>query len=456
MNGWMPRIWPGLAATLLAFWCAGQGSLLARVASAQERAPNVSSADPGKPAALPIRVREFLDNIGMNVKFKDVASQYGKVDKVIERLQYLGIRLVREGFPARELTTYQLAGYRAFARVGGRFTFVTHNEKAVSEIVADISAFEREFPGSVKAVEGPNELNNWPITYRGQKGSAAAKSYMSDLYAAVKADPRLVAANVLVYGATDWPAIATTADVANIHSYERNAFGSYERLRIDRDDQLRVYNTEPVFPPGRTPPWVVTETGYHTWLGSGWFEGVDPTVQAKLGLFLFFNVVRLGGRETQWYQLLDAWGAPRKGDEAFGVFDHHGKVKPLGLALRNLVTILEDKAANATTFVGVPFRYTLAGNLGQAPHDGVYDLAMQKSDGSNWLAVWREGQIWNMQSDYALPLAAKTTTVRLPGAPARIEIYDPITGTAPRETLRQAQEVDLALADQLLILKIGR
>jgi hypothetical protein len=448
--------WLRVAASALTFWCSGQGSPFAETTEEGNAALKAANANLTMPAGVPLRAHEFLDSIGMNVKFKDVASQYGNTDKVIERLQYLGVRLVREGFPARELRPQQIAAYRAFARIGGRFTFVTHNEKAVGEIVADISAFEREFPGSVKAVEGPNELNHWPITYQGQKGRAAAKNYMSDLYAAVKADRRLAAAGVLVYGATDWPAIATKADIANIHSYERNAFGSYERLRLDRDEQLKVYAMDPVLPPGRTPAWVVTETGYHTWLGSGWFEGVDPTVQAKLGLLLFFNVAKLGGRETQWYQLLDAWGAPRNGEQAFGVFDHTGKPKPLALAVHNLTAILQDKGNTVQSFATTPLSYKLSGNLGQAPHNGVYDLALQKSDGSHWLAVWREGQIWNAESDRALALPAKTTTVQLSGAPARVEIYDPITGTAPRQTLNEVQEVDLALADQLLILKIER
>jgi hypothetical protein len=450
------KTWLRVAATALAFWGSGQDSPCAQTSEDRDAVLKAKNANLATPTSVPLRAREFLDSIGMNVKFRDVASQYGNPGKVIERLQYIGVRLVREGFPARELTPHQIGVYRAFARTGGRFTFETHNEKAVSEIVADISAFEREFPGSVKAVEGPNELNNWPITYQGQKGRAAAKAYMSDLYAAVKADGRLAAAGVLVYGATDWPSIATKADIANIHSYERNAFGSYERLRVDRDDQLKAYATDAVFPPGPTPAWVVTETGYHTWLGSGWFEGVDPTVQAKLGLLLFFNVAKLGGRETQWYQLLDAWGAPRKGEEAFGVFDHTGKPKPLAVTLHNLTTILQDKRDNTRSIATTPLAYKLSGNLGQAPHNGVYDLVLQKSDGTHWLAVWREGQIWNVESDRAIALPAKTTTLQLSGAPARVEIYDPMVGTAPRQTLNETQKVDLALADQLLILRIER
>jgi hypothetical protein len=409
----------------------------------------------GTPPRPTLRVRDFVDGIGMNTKFKDVASQYGRTDIPLKRLQYLGVRLVREGFPARELTDRQMAGYRALAAAGGRFTFVTHNEKPIAQMVADIAAFEREFPGAVRAVEGPNELNNWPITYQGITGQTAAKSYMSGLYAAVRNDPTLSAANVLVYGATDYPAIATTADLANIHSYERNALGSHERLRTDRDEQLGAYAADPVSPPGLAPGWVVTETGYHTWVGSGYAEGVDPDTQAKLGMMLLLNVAELGGREVYWYQLLDAWGVPGNGEAAFGIFDHSGAPKPFAIALHNLTALLEDSGENAKTFAATPRPYSISGNRGSQPHNGVYHLLMQRSDGVHMLALWREGVIWDVNADCAIALAPQTTTVSLATPAARIEVHDLLSGQEPIETLERTAWVDLSLTDHPLMLKIS-
>ena len=402
-----------------------------------------------------LRVRDFVDAIGMNCKFKDIGSLYADVPGALKQLQYLGVSLVREGFPARELSEQQLQGYHAFAAIGGRFTFVTHNEKPVPEIVADIAAFERAYPGAVRAVEGPNELNHWPISYNGLKGPAAAKTYMADLYAAVKGDAVLGPAGVRVYGVTDWPSTSTTADYANVHSYERNAFASHERLRQDRDEGRAAFASSVETPPGAKPPWVLTETGYHTWLEPGWFTGVDPATQARLGLMLIFGVAELGGEETQWYQLLDAWGPPKSGEEAFGVFDHNGKPKPLALALHNTTQILADRGPTARTFVTKPLLYDLAGNLGQPPHEGVYHLPLQRSDQSHFLAVWRENVVWDHLKKQARTVNPRVTRVNFAEPVARLEIYDPFESTSPIKVLTNVSGVDLPLANQLQILRIN-
>jgi hypothetical protein len=391
----------------------------------------------------------------MNVRVRDVGSRYGEIDKVPKKLEYLGITLVRDAFPSRALYPKQLHGFQVLADAGVRFTFVTHNEEPVPDIVADIAAFEKAHPGSVHAIEGPNELNNWPITYKGETGTPAAKSYMKDLYAAVHADPTLKAADVLVYAATDYPDISTMSDVSNLHSYERLAFGSHAVLQYDLTRNLAAFSADPVTPPGPAPKWVVTETGYHTWLGSGWFEGVDFDTQAKLGLGLLLNVAQLGGIETQWYQLWDAWGPPKNGEGAFGVFDFRGDPKPLAIGIRNLGILLSDKGTDARTFTPSMLPHKLSGNLGQQPHDGVYELLMQKSNGQYVLAVWREGTIWDVDNDKPIPLEPKTTTVEFAKSASKVEIFDPLKGLNPLSTLKEVSRVDLALSDRPMLLQIS-
>jgi hypothetical protein len=267
----------------------------------------------------------------------------------------------------------------------------------------------------------------------------------------VKADPTLSKAGVLVYGATDWPPASTMSDLANFHSYERNAYGSHERLRLDRESTLDAFASRVVSPPGERPRWVVTETGYHTWIGSGWFEGVDAPTQAKYGLMLLLNVAELGGEEVQWYLLQDGWGMPKNGEEAFGVFDFQGQPKPLAVAIHNLMALLDDPSPEAKTFAPQPRSVTLSGNLGSEPHDGVYHLLMQKGDGRYVLAVWRESQLWDMQADKALPLAPQMTAVELAEPAENVEVYDPIAGVSPFQKLQNTARIELQLADHPLV-----
>jgi hypothetical protein len=416
--------------------------------------PLLAAGVAGNAPGRVVRAQDFVDGLGVNIKIKDLSSKYENSAAVLKQLQYLGLRLVREGFPARELSHRQLDGFQTLAKAGVRFLFVTHNEKPVDEIVADIANFERSYPGSVHAVEGPNELNNWPITYKGNKGKPAARLYMEDLYSAVKGNSTLAAANVLVYTATDYPAIATKGDRANIHSYERNAYGSHELLRIDRDNHLSPFRTDNITPPGSSPRWVVTETGYHTWIGSGYFEGVAPPTHAQLGLGLLLNVVQLGGGETYWYQLWDAWGPPRSGEEAFGLFDHLGNPKPLARGLHNLVGVLRDEHHDARQCPTTPLDFSLSGNLGKQPHNGVYHLLMQKCSGSYYLAIWREGIVWNAAADEAKELKPEMTTVHLTNVATKVEIMEPLEKIEPRAVHHGVSRIDLPLTASPIILRI--
>ena len=225
-------------------------------------------------------------------------------------------------------------------------------------------------------------------------------------------------------------------------------------LRLGRDAMLAAYRADPVPTLGPNTHWVITETGYHTWIGSGWFEGVDEQNEAEYGLMLLLNIVEWGGEEAQWYHVQDAWGPPHNGEEAFGVFDHHGSPKPLAIALHNLMTLLEDRGAEAKSFVTTSRAYTLSGNLGQQPFNGVYHLMMQKSDGTYILAVWREGELWDMQTRKPISLIPQTTTVTLAKPASKVEVFDPIKSGEPEQVLVSVTQVDPSLVGHPLILKI--
>ena len=134
------------------------------------------------------------------------------------------------------------------------------------------------------------------------------------------------------------------------------------------------------------------------------------------------------------------------------MFDFQGQPKPLAVAIHNLMVLLEDSSPEAKTFAPKPRPFTLSGNLGSEPHDGVYRLLMQKGDGRYVLAVWREGELWDAKADKALPLAPQMTAVELAEPAANVEVYDPIAGASPVQTVQNAARIELQLADDPLVL----
>ena len=94
--------------------------------------------------------------------------------------------------------------------------------------MARLEAWEQRYPGSILAIEGPNEVNNWPITYGGLSGIPGAQAFQKDLYEGVRGSE--VLGNIPVLALTSWPVFMNHSDIGNIHAYARD--GGYMSARI--------------------------------------------------------------------------------------------------------------------------------------------------------------------------------------------------------------------------------
>jgi hypothetical protein len=149
--------------------------------------------DGGAPDAAPVgdatgvaaaRATDFLSTIGVCVH---IAQGVDAPKDSATAMAYAGIRNLRDdGNPnavAGWITVYQQAGVR---------TCMLPN----SDLPTTISmAKQLRTAGALLAVEGPNEPNNFPVTYEGQKSSGASFTpvahFQRDLYAAVHAESTL-------------------------------------------------------------------------------------------------------------------------------------------------------------------------------------------------------------------------------------------------------------------------
>src|SRR5689334_5865566 len=103
------------------------------------------------------RVSDFTQSIGVNVHMWFLGTPYGNTANVISDLAYLGVKQVRDGLP----TIYR-KGDDALAAAGVKIDFIVANPN----VPAAVSMLKSYAP-SLLAIEGPNEVNYWPITYQG-------------------------------------------------------------------------------------------------------------------------------------------------------------------------------------------------------------------------------------------------------------------------------------------------
>ena len=136
-----------------------------------------------------IAATTFDQSIGINVHLWETGSIYTNTSSVEAALAYLGVVNVRDQLVTWSQTQPE---YTALMAQGYKFDFIEEPVlQNISAFVSAINSFIAASPGSIKAVEGPNEVNLQPVTFNGGSGLINAAEFQQAFYAAVKADSAL-------------------------------------------------------------------------------------------------------------------------------------------------------------------------------------------------------------------------------------------------------------------------
>jgi hypothetical protein len=395
----------------------------------------------------------FLTSLGVNTH---VDQGYDPASYVAP-LRYLGVRNIRD-------SRRNLSGL-----------IMLHEQTGilVDLLGADVSglmtaAKTLAHANALLSIEGPNEPNNFPVTYNGQEGGGTSGSWLQvallqkDLYNAVKNDPELKrypVFHVSEGGAeTDnvglqfltVPAGAETllpegtqfADYANTHNYVsgiRIGFVDNQAWQA-ADPTLNSYWDGLYKEYGRTwkrhfrgypdvdllhLPRVTTETGW---------DAPTPEEERTQGTVLvntYLAQFKRGWAYTFIYELGESEG----GGGNQGLFHQDWTPKLAATYIHNLTSILADNVA-----VDRPGKldYTIADKPST-----VHELLLQKSDGVFELVVWGE-QVAGTH-DISITLGSSRTAVK---------IYDTTIGTAPIQNLSNASIARLTVGDHAMIAEI--
>lgn len=387
-------------------------------------------------AAQPMTAARLIDTIGVVMRIDQGTVNYGNVQDDLSDLQYLGIHNTRNGAGGPYATYLTLAQHGIkldLGVIGGN----TSNAIIDAEFANTIDALNKAVPGSVNAVEGANEVNNFALTYNGQTGYAAALAAQQYIYAKVHADPLLQ--GTAVYYFTGWgagsaiygdiptgPNPATTpglADYDNNHPYPSG--GSAPAQAVSRG--VNYFNENPATGPG-----VYTEAGYSD--AGGFGSTLTQTGVAKYMLDLLMDDAKNNIFRTYLYELMD-------GGDGFGLFDPSNNPKPVATAIHNLTTILTDTGTVPATATAASFSVSNLPATGQ-------DMALLKSNGATDIVVWAEPAI---SGSTASP--ATSVTVALGATYATVKIFDPLQGTGPIQTLSNVSSVNLSVSDHPVIVE---
>jgi hypothetical protein len=391
----------------------------------------------------------FVQSLGINTHLGYGGTPYyGQSQSVISALQYLGINTIRDQPPGYTNDATTIASNDAVAAAGVQFDalLVGNGPVDITDTLAGVAAFEQTYPGSIAAIEGPNEINGWPITYEGITNTYAAGAKVTqDLWTAVQSNPALetvpVYALTLSYGITGVAAgeeqlgnLAPYVTYGNAHIYASSTNVWQEQMPY----WLPVLEQDT---PGR--PTVITETGYTTTPSE-----VDELSAAKYNLNLLFENALNGIVRTYLYELVDE-NTNTSGttvSDYYGEFHSDWTPKVGATAIHNLTTIL--KSAGSGTAANV-FNSSVSG----LPATG-HSFLLGSS--TAWdLAVWIDATVYNPANEVDIAAPSYPVTVNLGATYSNVAVYDPMIGPAPIATYSNVSTLSISVVDHPLIVQVN-
>ena len=165
---------------------------------------------------------QFVESIGVNAHLAYSDSPYANTSQVVADLNYLGICAIRDQLYTTTLATTNI---NALATLGYKFDFEVTVESDstvnIATFMQNLDSFQTKYPGSIAAIEGPNEVSIWMVSYNGVLSITSATEIQKQIYTAAKADPLLknIPAHNVTIGSTDSSQFAQLGNLSNYTDY---------------------------------------------------------------------------------------------------------------------------------------------------------------------------------------------------------------------------------------------
>ncbi|MGI4792463.1 MAG: hypothetical protein ACRYFS_26850 [Janthinobacterium lividum] len=404
-------------------------------------APGAAHAQGSPKTDRSIKAQDFVNTFGVNVHLGD--ANYQNVLAVADALNIIGFSHVRiecrdEQSVARVQDLAAKAAPYFPAGLKTDVLLVGYNN-APDDTLAKQEALILKLAPLVESVEGPNEINN-VVAGDGTHGpfdtTDQTKNFPSNyvawskaLFAWKKTVPalskaRLLAPDIASGDPADYAKLPNVSSYVNSGSFHFYAGNGRQPSNFGGGNFSAIYNWYKAAA-APTKPVSITEWGQTT-AGKPGQGGCDNATQAKYILNQMFDIASKGVYRAYLYQIMDGTDGDPTGNEGseahFGIFDYQWQVKPAAQALANVKNLLHDPTANFTPKVPA---YHVSGvtDAGAAGSS----LSISKSDGSTFIVVWNEPQIWDPSANAPVTPAADPVTVSFGGS-YTYKVYDPLRG----------------------------
>jgi trimeric autotransporter adhesin len=360
---------------------------------------------------------------------------YGQAQTVLAALQYLGINTIRDQPPGYTADPVVTAADDTLAVAGVKFDAILLSLSPVNLTgnLAQIDAFNQQYPGVISSIEGPNEINYQPITYGRTTNTYLAGNQVMQ---ALKADNKLA---VPIYSLTIGISTNSSGEdtVGNLSPYV--SYGNAHVYACCSNNVWQVdapywLGVEGVPTQGKTT--VVTETGYSA-------NTTDALSSAKYNLNTLFENAMNGVARTFLYELVDI---DTTSSDQFGQYYNNWTPKVGATAIHNLTTILAGAGSGTAAS---RLNYTVSGLPSGTGHTFLLGSSTMYE-----LAVWVDATVYNPTTGADLTAPTNTVTVSLGGTYSNVKVFDPMVGTTAIASYATASSVTVSVSDHPLIIQI--
>ena len=343
---------------------------------------------------------DFIATLGVNTHIGPELPPYA-ADNVLAAMEYIGVVDYRDAqVPSNPLR------YEPLAKAGKRMCCLVGSN--IAPAIQYIEALEKLYPGAIRALEGPNEINNIPgYSWGGVAGVAGAQLFMTE-FAAAQAKSVLLASKPFL-NFTNYPDESSSALIGNFHTYPPPLTGA--------SSGGVGYLTQAAKMPGK-PVWC-TEFG-------NWGAGTHYSDEVGAGylLTLWCDLILAGCPMAYAYELFDEGtkqDAKANPELNFGLFYNNGSPKPVATAIATLKAILSN--GSQASFTESPAPLTVTG-----AH--VKSLALQDTP-THWRVL-----VWQNQLGVTATSTPSATAIVLvrPTLPKCVEIRPSRDQRGPRTT----------------------
>jgi hypothetical protein len=397
----------------------------------------------------PKSAEAFRDSVGVSTHIVYYSTAYGNWPLLIDRLQELGIRHLRDGTYANPGPQWAKWNERYYQSVeyaadrGFRFNFGLgspgYQAGTLDQLIAVVAGRLRR---AAEAVEGPNEFDKFR---GGRRWASVLASYSRELYRKVKANPSLRSLPVVgpsivaPNGPSKVGNQSAWLDRGNIHPYAGGASPNPLWIAAERERISKISGREPIW---------ATEAGFHNAVNAR--DGMPPASEAAAAVYTLRTVLehfesRIA--RTYLYELVDTVPDPRhtNPNANFGLLRNDYSRKPAYNALKNLLALAGDDRRRSAL-------RPLPLEIGR-PGMGIRRLLLQKADGTYVLALWRLASVWDRDRRHPLKVGSRAVSVRIPRA-ARVAVADPVASAQLRRLRLRRGAVRVHLGGRPLLLQI--